>query len=202
MKFLFATITILLLSFNISAAAPSFTEVDGYVTIIHDLEIEGSLFDVTFHRVISFNDLYGANDESFVTQPYFWGDRMAAYYAALAIRDVLGQDKKTSRRWYTGDGTNSGWTASDTFLVPYQTVPTQSGNINAMGDPYYPLNSDGILDFAGVYAINKTSVSENFTYATFQDLNAVPVPSAISLLAFGLLSLIGIGRFANKKSIK
>ena len=159
------------------------------ITNLYDLDIGGTLYDVTFHtgNGDTFNALwdfgndnvFGPDGSTFSTAPTFWGDASGALAATNAIMGALG----------SGD-TSGVVNYSDGFLVPYARVDTDT--VRAYEDAsYYDLSTDvaGIFD-AGDYV---SPHSYDRPWASFS-ASAVPVPAAAWLFASGLLGLVAVKR--------
>jgi hypothetical protein len=152
------------------------------VTQLLGVDVNGSLYDVTFHDA-SFNDLWdGDNDgvfESdgslFDSQPAFWGNASDALVAAQAIMARLGLVDTTSG---IGDG----------FAVPWQIV----------NEPYIR----SVTDAFGTPGGDKIEIRDlldtlnyNFPYASFASpVSAVPVPAAVWLFGAALIGFIGMSK--------
>lgn len=166
------------------------------VASISSLNIDGTLYDVTFHvaDATSFAELWDSDGDGifgevgdtsvFNAQPTFWGDATGAANAATAITAYLG----------TADWTSSFLT--DKFFVPYEfafggpSIATYTDNNGALA-------TDGLgITTIGGASTDTMCCSSIGPYASFQ---AVPVPAAVWLFGSGLLGLIGISR--RKKSV-
>ena len=192
MRFIMVSIVLVICSVSPSAAATFVQDTGGFVIEIQSLEVQGAYYNVAFHKNISFNDLYGATDTGFATQPYFWGNSAGAYHAADAImKALLGNPDtgmKTGQAWAYG-----AFQDADYFLIPFQTDGNRPATLNAWGDGYWPLHSDGLYDFTQANSINKEyDIGPNFVFATFQTLNPVPVPGSGLVLLTGLVFLAGL----------
>jgi hypothetical protein len=152
------------------------------VTQINGLNIDGQLYDVTFHAGASFNDLWDSNvnqtfgdDTSlFNAAPTFWGNETAANHARDAIMSFLGSADTT-----TGFG--------DGFRIPFAF--SGGTDIFVTQDQYL----DPALDTAYTAIDFQPGTASNDTpYASF--VLAAPVPPAAWLFASGLCGLIGAAR--------
>jgi hypothetical protein len=156
---------------------------------INNLNIDGTLYNVTFHTGVSFNALWDGNDDGvfggggsvFSSEPTFWNDSTGAASVTDAIMLYLGTTGETTATY-------------DGFLVPYGSL---LGGLSA--------GQEGIrsmTDEANTSLITDVADSRNYVdnasvlgrpYASFEAV-AVPVPAAIWLFGSGLLGLIGIAR--------
>lgn len=186
------------LSPSYADAAVFSEDADGFVTSIQGVEIDGSLFNITFHKNISFNTLFGAvgDEEVFTTQPYFWGNPTGASMAADAILDALGDDRTTGRALYFGS-----WIDADYFWIPYQTSPGRPLLVQAYNDNNAALHIDIKANLIYPNTMHRDSTyatTADLVWATFQTVTPVPVPAAFWLFGCGLLSLAGISRKLGK----
>jgi hypothetical protein len=154
---------------------------------INNLNIDGTLYDVTFHTGISFNALWDGNDDGvfggggsvFSSEPTFWNDSAGAALARDAVMSYLGTTGETTPTY-------------DGFLVPYGsdkgTLSTGAEGILSMTDS---ANTSLVTDEAATRTYVDSASILGRPYASFQ---VVPVPAAVWLFGSGLLGLIGIAR--------
>jgi hypothetical protein len=173
------------------------------VTEIRGLGVFGTMYDVTFHRDSSFDDLwpwYWENEGEYNptmafngSAPMFWDDSSRAVSATRAIMAYLGDTHWTAPSNVLYDG----------FFVPFSACSCDLGGINGttftgvhkiyvMRDLYTELSADSpyghtwhpFWPAAGVYA-------------SFQEVSAVPVPASVWLFGTALIGLVG---FSKRKS--
>ncbi len=166
------------------------------ITNLSNLDIDGTLYDVTFITSDSFNTIFdvdndlnfGEGDGSLIDRaPIFFGNLSGAYAAGTAIITALG----------TNDVTNT--LGRDNFLIPVDN-PTKY-HVNGVTD----LRSAPENDFLNTRFLGKNStgspiatfelaVQNNVPAAsTLTVQNNVPTPSTLALagLALALMGVLG-----------
>ena len=164
------------------------------------LDIDGTLYDVTFHTGAgdTFQALWDADNDGvfgggasvFTAAPTFWGDQVGAETARDAIMGVLGAVDTTTT------------SPSDNFLVPFKaqgspgdTISTAVDNIANSHDTD---NRPNVDDLRNGTVFEDDSISATHPYASFT-VSAVPIPAAVWLFGSGLLGLVGMAR--RKKAV-
>ena len=154
------------------------------VTSISGLDIDGTIYDVTFHAGSSFNALWDVDNNDafdgggsvFSAAPMFWNDSVGARAAAVAIIAYLGTSDFTTLQFQT-----------DSIMIPYKR---QSASlIGAWVDGHIGPATDVVEQLA----TTDTTADIRRAYVSFQ-IAAVPIPAALYLFGSGLLGLIGVAR--------
>ena len=151
----------------------------GYVTSIEGLDVDGTLYDATFHPGKTFNDLWSSFVPGglFDRDPLFWGNAGLAEEAGNAILVALGDSERTSA-------------TEDRFRVPWE-FHLPAAVINSTGDGRAELNVDE-LQTSDLWVAEYT-VPINSPYVSFE-ASTIPVPGAFWLVSTGLLGLISVAR--------
>lgn len=184
----FLLFVVALVVFN-PATAATITEVDGTVTMIEELDINGMSFDVSFHEGVSFNSLFDPDENGTLdTTPYFWGDMAGASAATTAVIAALGGDKRTTALHNPGGYL----TSADVFFVPVAENDVRTTTIDAYGEGDWQTFSDYTYFLTGNQSISKSiginGFGSRYVYATFET-SVVPVPAAAWLFASALFGL-------------
>lgn len=180
----------------IAALAMPFSSNAAFVSSINNLDIAGTLYDVTLWDSAgaeSFNTLWDANNDKTVgdgslgTAPTFWGNSSGAETAALAVMTYLGTDSWT-------ESVNTSW---DRVAVAYDFWG--NGNLKAWGDSNGSLTTDSLT--ATTLSPSTTGAGGNsYAYLSFTeaDVPAIPLPAALWLFGPALLGFMGFRRKALK----
>ena len=166
-----------------SAKATIFSAID-------DLNINGTLYDVTFHPGSSFIELWDANGDFDFSDggtlgpggPTFWDDEPGATAAAAAIMSFLGDEHETAG--FQGDG----------FVVPFGIFvvgAVVTDFVLVAWDNDSAVGVDTLISGSGFF--NDDVLTGN-PYASFTTSSAVPVPAAVWLFGTALVGFIGMSR--------
>ena len=163
------------------------------------LDIDGTLYDVTFHTDPgdSFMALWDADNDGvfgggssvFSTAPLFWGDQSGSLLASNAITAALGSiDWVVNGDFY--DRILVPWGASVCSTGASTGLTTAVECIRQAGDS----NVAAAVDNSTFLSITQEDFDRNdIRYASFA-VSAVPVPAAVWLFGSGLLGLVGVAR--------
>jgi hypothetical protein len=159
------------------------------VSGLQNVDIGGTLYDVTFHSNLSFYELWDGNIDGnfepdgsvFDGAPTFWGDELLAESAATAVMSKLGVFDTVLD------------SAGDGFAVPYAHKDSSSIGLVKIWFEYYPHLGADLLFYDTRYYFTGSS---DVPYASFA-VSAVPVPAAVWLFGTALIGLVG---FSKRKS--
>ena len=172
------------------------------ITNLSNLDIDGTLYDVTFITSDSFNTIFdvdndlnfGEGDGSLIDRaPIFFGNLSGAHAAGAAIITALG----------TNDVTNA--LGRDSFLIPVDK-PTKF-HINGVTD----LHSAPGNDFLNTRFIGARSTGSSIATFKLASQNNIPTPSTLivqnniptpSTLALAGLALALMGVLGRRRHIK
>jgi hypothetical protein len=164
------------------------------VTEIRGLDVDGTMYDVTFHPGSSFDELWDNHRNNFYGElafydsaPQFWFNFDGAIAAADAIMAFLG---------------DTHWTIPaipehDSFFVPWGYCKcdgphyVQDLRVRNIFDFHFDLRTDSWSN------IDYQPNFPGYPYASFQEVSAVPVPAAVWLFGTALIGLVG---FSKRKS--
>lgn len=165
----------------------SFSAHAALITSLSNVNIDGTLYNVTFHAGQSFNDLFDNDgDKSFTDSdgsefnraPHFWGDEAGAMSAANAIIAALG-DTDLTNSFANGSFT-------DSFNIPFEINANNTSRYRGYGDEFTDPANDNLRSISATF----TGTHGNFPVATFQK---VPTPPTIALigLVLGIMGFMG-----------
>lgn len=183
-------------------------DTNGFLHGATDIEVNGVLYDVRFLQG-SYNELlasgFALDTESAVA---------AAAFSAALLRQVFvdgpqGEFDSNPRLTYGCSNANVRTCRMET---PYAYDPYRQGTVFAFaaensyltGSDELPIWADGLN---ATYRVGDTINSHDEYQIGYVDwspsaLQAVPIPSSISLLGAGLLGLTGLGRAHSRKRLK
>lgn len=180
----------LISNFNLAKAGTLQFGSDGEVIAIDGLNIQGTDYDVTFHKDKSFNDLFGTFDLDSQGDPTFWNDANGANDATDSIMFALGDSNYT---WKDDNHTTqSEW---DLFLVPYFSNLT--GAFRGVTDIGVQLNQDIRFDGGAQWNINQAPPSDGNIIWPIATFTPTAVPEPLTILASGIA--LGLGFLVNRK---
>ncbi len=168
----------------------SFSAHSAFITNINNLDIGGTRYNVTFHRFLSFDELFDADgDRAFADSdgalfnraPTFFSNPGQAFLAASAIIAELGSVDHT-----VPAGTLPGLGALDSFAVPISPAP--QGLYNAYVDDDRSLLVDTAPMIRGDIS---TRPHLFYPIATFQK---IPTPPTVGLIVLALAVMGALGR--------
>jgi len=180
------------------SAAP-FSVSAAIINPIINLDINGTLYDVTIHDspLLTFNELWDADDDGvfgggssvFSSAPTFWLDQAGAEAASAAIVVFLGLSDETS-------------VSTDSFLIPYIAfggAGITPGNdlLLATSDRFTPVAFD---DPSSIQITDKfVGSSRPFVSFTLIAAGTAPAPVTPALLVPGLIALAALKRRKGKR---
>jgi hypothetical protein len=138
---------------------------NNYICSIHNLEIQGYLYNVDF--LYTTPDTYGANPDELI----FWTSQEDAVIAANSILTILN---------YEGIDTLIRTSTGSHFIVTYDYGSRYSTSI-------YALEQNGLWSIQDEDYISSTGK----TVTSWTVVQSVPIPNSLFLLGMGLIGSVG-----------
>lgn len=180
------------------AATLHYDSTGSYVTSISGLNVDGAVYDATFHLNMTFNQIwdsdgdrvFGDADGSLIDHgPMFWDDQPTSSDAAFEIMGLLGSTEQTSPN-------------GDSFFFAINYSPFNPDQVFAIGDADYRLGSL-VHDQMRTYYVDLNALPDSTSYLygawVSYEVAAVPLPAAFWLLGS---ALIGLGLILRERPSK
>jgi hypothetical protein len=148
----------------------------GYVTSITGLNVNGTLYNATFHLGVPFEDIW-----NWELGPWeFGGNREGAEAAGNAIATALGSSERTHE-------------LGDSFHIPISTgISAAFSDLEGVQDLNNELDVDLIGE--GGYTVLHRDQPGWYPEQPLVSFAVVPIPPAVWLFGSGLLGVVGIAR--------